>query len=205
MEEKLREVYIGHRCFKSIIASAIEVYNRETNGALIGKNVTRKIESKRREVISVREVYPFQTEKRKPSEVDHGNKAAFRRVISSMHGMKFGLIGGFHSHPYPYGEIGLSEEDIISIRKETRDMKKINKKLAMNRWLEVLVSIRRRDYSTPQEMGWSMFDTGKKVRVLLKIGKYMGYHIIISAYWILLDRKKPGVKEVNVFVPWILQ
>ncbi len=205
MEEHPRNVFIGHRCFKSLIASAIEVYNRETNGALIGKNVTRKIEGKRRKVISVREVYPFQTEKRTPSEVIHGNKEAFRRVMRSMHGMKFDIVGGFHSHPHPYGKVGLSDGDIVSIRDEIRDMKKIHRNLAMDKWLEVLISIRRRDYATPQEMGWSMFDTGKKVKVLLKTGKYMGYHVIISAHWVLFDQKKPRVKEANVFVPWILE
>ncbi|MBN2042596.1 MAG: hypothetical protein JW754_02210 [Candidatus Aenigmarchaeota archaeon] len=204
-EEHPRNVFIGHRCFKSLIASAIEVYNRETNGALIGKNVTRKIESERRKVISVREVYPFQLDRRTPSEVEHGNKAAFRRVIRSMHGMKFDIIGGFHSHPWPYTKIGLSQGDIISITEELKDMRKINRNLKMDKWLEILISIKRKDYNTPQELGWSMFDTGRKVRVLLKTGKYMGYYIIISAYWVLFDKKKPRVKEASVFVPWILE
>lgn len=205
INEEIRQVFIGHRSLKTLIASAIEVYNRETNGALIGKNTTRKLEGKRRKVISVMDVYPFQTEKRTPSEVIHGNKSAFRRVMRSMKGMKFDIIGGYHSHPYPYGSIGLSKGDIKSIREEVDDMVKINRELEMDKWLEVLISIKRKDYSTKQELGWSMFDTGKKIRVLLKTGKYMGYYIIISAYWVLLDQKKPRVEEVNVFIPWVLE
>jgi len=204
MEEKLRGVSMNHRAFKSVIVSAIEVYNRETNGCLTGRKTTTMLYGRKKRVISVRGVYPFQMEKRTPSEVIHGNIAAFRRAMGSMKGLGLEIIGGYHSHPYPYGSIGLSEGDVTSIRDEIKSLTKMGVKVDKEKWLEVLVCLRKKSYAKPQELGWSVFDSGNKVRVLLKTDKYVGYHVVISAYWILFNYKKPRVREVNVSVPLLI-
>lgn len=212
--EGFRDVFIERRTFRSLIASAIEVYNRETNGALLGRNATRKINGEKTEVISVKEVYPFQTEKRTPSEVIHGNKAAFRRVLRAMETLNTEIIGGYHSHPYPYGFVGLSEGDITSVKEDIEAMIKVGQERVKNGWVELLLSIKRKDYEKPGKVEWYICDYVKKLRVRLRTKEKTGYDILISAYWVYPKEKygeKPtkemnfGVKEVTVYVPWILE
>lgn len=54
----------------SLIASAIEVYPRETTGLLIGKVANRKIERKNQKMAISQVAYPIQTASRRFSEVD---------------------------------------------------------------------------------------------------------------------------------------
>lgn len=209
-----RDVFIERRSFRSLIASAIEVYNRETNGALLGRKAVREIGGRRTELISVKEVYPFQTEKRKPSEVIHGNKAAFGRVLRAMETLDTEIIGGYHSHPHPYGFVGLSEGDVESVKEDIEAMSKIGQERVRRGWIEVLLSIKRKDYERPRETEWYICDYVKKIRVRVMTRKRTGYDVLISAYWVYPKEeygKKPikemrfGVKEVAVYVPWIIE
>ncbi len=190
------------------------MYNRETNGALLGRNATREINGERTEVVSVKEVYPFQTDKRTPSEVIHGNKAAFKRVLRTFESLGTEIIGGYHSHPYPYGFVGLSRGDIVSVKEDVEAMMKIGQERVRRGWLELLLSIKRKDYVKPQKPEWYICDYVKKLRVRVRTRERTGYDILISAYWVYPKEKygeKPvkkmkfGVKEVSVYVPWILE
>lgn len=208
-----RDVFIERRSFRSLIASAIEVYNRETNGALLGRNAVREINGRKTEVISVKEAYPFQTEKRTPSEVIHGNVSAFKRVLSAFETLETEIIGGYHSHPYPYGFIGLSRGDVVSVKEDIEAMIKIGQERIRRGWIELLLSIKRNDYKRPGKKEWYICDYVKKLRVRLRTKEKTGYDILVSAYWVYPKEKfgeKPvkdmkfGVKEVAVYVPWIL-
>jgi len=196
-----------------MITSAIEVYNRETNGALLGRKAVRRIKGRKTEVISVKDVYPFQTEKRTPSEVIHGNKSAFRRILRAMESLETEIIGGYHSHPYPYGFVGLSEGDVVSVKEDIEAMSKIGQERVRNGWIEILLSIKRADYKRPSEREWYICDYVKKLRVRVRTKEKTGYDVLVSAYWIYPKEKygeKPikemkfGVKEVAVYVPWML-
>jgi len=209
-----RDVFIERRSFRTLITSAIEVYNRETNGALMGRSAVREIHGKRTGVVSIKEAYPFQTEKRTPSEVVHGNKAAFKRVLRAVESLKTEIIGGYHSHPYPYGFVGLSEGDVVSVKEDIEAMEKVGQERVKKGWIELLLSIKRNDYRRPQKSEWYICDYVKKLRVRMRTKKKTGYDILISAYWVYPKEKygeKPikqmtfGVKEVAVFVPWILE
>lgn len=209
-----RDVFIERRSFRSLITSAIEVYNRETNGALLGRNAVRKINGKRTEVISVKEVYPFQTDKRTPSEVIHGNKEAFRRVLRAFESLGTEIIGGYHSHPYPYGFVGLSEGDVVSVKEDVEAMMKIGQMRVQKGWVELLLSIKRKDYERPGKREWYICDYVKKLRVRIRTRLKIGYDILVSAYWVYpkekfgkkpLKEMKFGVKEVAVYVPWLLE
>ena len=209
-----RDVFIERRPFRSLIASAIEVYNKETNGALLGRHAVRKIEGRKTEVVSVKQVYPFQTEKRSPSKVIHGNKAAFRRVLRAMESLKTEIIGGYHSHPYPYGFVGLSEGDVTSVKEDIEAMEKIGQERVKNGWIELLLSIKRKDYMKPGKREWYICDYVKKLRVRIRTRKKTGYDVLVSAYWVYpkenfsekpIMEMKFGVKEVAVFVPWNLE
>ncbi len=209
-----RDVFIEKRSFRTLIASAIEVYNRETNGALLGRNAIREIKGRRTKVVSVKEVYPFQTEKRTPSEVIHGNKAAFRRVLRTFESLRTEIIGGYHSHPYPYGFVGLSKGDVKSVKEDIEAMLKIGQERVRNGWIELLLSIKRKDYKRPGKTEWYICDYVKKLRVRVRTREKTGYDILISAYWVYPKEefgKKPvkdmkfGVKEVAVYVPWLIE
>jgi len=211
---EFRDIFIERRTFRSILTSAIEVYNRETNGALLGRRAVHEINGKKREMVSVKEVYPFQTEKRTPSKVIHGNKAAFRRVLRAFESLGTEIIGGYHSHPYPYGFVGLSQGDILSVKEDVEAMTRIGQERVRNGWLELLLSIKRKDYAKKQKPEWYICDYVKKLRVRVRTREKRGYDILVSAYWVYPREKygkKPvkemrfGVKEVAVYVPWILE
>ncbi|UCC92012.1 MAG: hypothetical protein JSV39_01995 [Candidatus Aenigmatarchaeota archaeon] len=212
---EFRDVFIERRSFRTIIASAIEVYNRETNGALLGRNAVREIEGRKTKVVSVKEVYPFQTEKRTPSEVIHANVAAFKRVLRAFESLKTEIIGGYHSHPPPYGGlIALSEGDITSVKEDIEAMVKIGQERIRRGWVEILLSIKRKNYVRPQKPEWYICDYLKRLRVRVRTRKKRGYDVLVSAYWVYpkekfgekpIKKMKFGVKEVAVYVPWVLE
>ncbi len=213
-DTEFRDVFIERRSFRTIIASAIEVYNRETNGALLGRNAVREIEGRKTRVVSVKEAYPFQTEKRTPSEVVHANVAAFKRVLRAFESLKTEIIGGYHSHPHPYGFVGLSRGDVVSVKEDIEAMVKIGQERIRRGWVEILLSIKRKNYARPQKPEWYICDYLKRLRVRVRTRKKRGYDVLVSAYWIYprekygekpIKKMKFGVKEVAVYVPWILE
>lgn len=204
-----RPIFIEKHSFKTLIASAIEVYSRETNGALLGRNTTVNIDGVKKKVISIKDVYPIQTEKRKRSEVSHGNIAAFNRFLRATKSLKTNIIGGFHSHPHPYEGNTLSGGDVEFIRDEIKAMGKIGQKKVEKGWLEILLSIKRKNYRRSGRPRWYTCSYLKKVRCRIRTQKKVGYDIFVSAYWVYpksVDEKKNikyGVKELPVHVPWI--
>ena len=72
------DIVIDRGCFLGLVTSAVEAYNRETNGFLVGNQGTRLVRQRPREVTVLRAAYPLQTEDRKPNWVSHGNEKAFR-------------------------------------------------------------------------------------------------------------------------------
>ncbi len=205
-----RDVFIGKRSFKTMIASAIEVYSRETNGALLGRNTTMNIDGVKKKVLSVKNVYPIQTEKRKRSEVSHGNIAAFGRFLRAMRSLKTNMVGGFHSHPHPYEGNKLSMGDVEFIRDEIKAMSKIGQRGIEKGWLEIVISIRRKNYKRSGISKWYTCSYVKKVRCKIRTQKRVGYDIIVSAYWVYPEKtvKKKvqySVKETAVYVPWIVE
>ncbi len=94
------DIVIERSCFVGLVTSAVEAYNRETNGFLMGNRGTRLVRRRPREVTVLRAAYPLQTEDRKPNWVSHGNEKAFRRARRAIENLDVGypVLGGFHSH-----------------------------------------------------------------------------------------------------------
>jgi proteasome lid subunit RPN8/RPN11 len=208
-----RDIFIENRAFKTLITSAIEVYNRETNGVMLGVNTVKEIKGERRKVISVKEVYPFQTEERKPSEVVHGNIAAFKRVLRTISSFESEIVGGYHSHPHPYKIVRLSKADVESIKDDIEAMIKTGQERVKKGWIEILLSIKRKDYARPKGREWYICDYIKRLRCHVRTRAKVGYDILISAYWVHpkgeADEKaikdiEFGIREVAVYVPWNL-
>src|SRR2546425_2483328 len=96
----MENVVIDPACFVGLITSAVEAYNRETNGFLIGAERARKIRRTSKEVAVLKAAYPIQTADRKVNWVANGNGRAFdraRHAVANAHG-GVDLLGGDPSH-----------------------------------------------------------------------------------------------------------
>lgn len=193
----MRGVFLESHVLRMLVTSAIEVYNRETNGIIIGRKTQRKVGKTMEPVIAITEAYTLQTDERRPSEVFHGNEAAFKRVLRSLKSLDVDMVGGYHSHTWPYGEKKPSDGDVEHIATEVRHVKG-------SKWLEVILSIKKKEYSSDAPSGWIIQELQKKVRIILRTDPDIGYEITISAHWLDYSGKHPKVTEVPVYVPWLL-
>ncbi|HDD72460.1 MAG TPA: hypothetical protein ENG00_00035 [Candidatus Aenigmarchaeota archaeon] len=202
--ERVIPVFIDSQCLRSLVTSALEVYNRETNGALIGKLSVRKIRGKRRRVMSIKDIYVYQTDIRKPSEVYHGNISAYKRVLNSLRSMKMNIVGGYHSHAFPYNCSRLSADDILFAEEEMEAINKSRYHANLSRWLEILLSLRKWESKKKHRTGWEIKKLSKKLRVIVATSERIKYDVFVSAYWITFMDGKPRVREARVFTPWVV-
>lgn len=165
-----KNVYLDPKCLaSSLIPSAIEEYHKETSGYLIGSN--GKI-AKKLKVISA---YPIQTDIKKRTFVVHGNESAVKRVSRVMETMKMRLVGGFHTHPLGPNKLSKTDIDFVLNKIEEHSLPE---------WLELILSIKKRDYKTEQKIGWSIKEWENKLGMNIKTGPWTGYNITLSGYWI---------------------
>src|SRR3989454_6273975 len=153
--DSLDHIVIERSCFLGLVTSAVEAYNRETNGFLVGNRATRLVRQKPREVTVLRAAYPLQTEDRKPNWVSHGNEKAFKRARGAIENADVGyaVLGGFHSHTGDDGAASLSRTDLDYVADELR---RISRDRPANRvkWLEVVMALKRREGARFPEAGW---------------------------------------------------
>src|SRR2546428_479392 len=83
-------IVVERSAFVGLVTSAVEAYNRETNGFLVGNRGTRLMKQRPREVTVLRAAYPLQTEDRKPNWVGHGNEKAFKRARGAIENLDVG-------------------------------------------------------------------------------------------------------------------
>jgi len=173
-------IFIKKNCLDILVASAIEVFPRETNGLLIGRNYKR--------ILNVNMAYPIQTDNRKPTYVEHGNLSALNRLLNAMITMEKPLIGGFHSHPYPNGYIKLTKDDIDFVKEEIERIHKLNNK-KMNTWLELVMSVKKKQYKRMVDIGTFIEKDDGKIRILIRNEDYTGFDIKIGGYAIKFGDK----------------
>ncbi len=206
----MESVVIERGCFLGLATSAIEAYNRETNGFLVGNRGTRTLRSRRKEVTVLRAAYPIQTEDRNPNWVGHGNEKAFRRAQRAMENLDVGyeVLGGFHSHTGDDGDADLSRTDLEYVADELRRIRR--SRLADDvRWLEVVVALRKRVWSRSHEMGWSTRSYRRKIGCTLAIDPSHGYDMTLGGYWVEgAPDGRPGSwtlvarEEAKLLLPW---
>lgn len=212
-----RDVVIEPSCFLSLCASAVETYNRECAGFLMGKEGMRQIRGRMRKWLLVQMAYPLQTADRKPSSVAHGNFKAFQRARAAIHALSglrdLAVIGGYHSHPR--GQCALSRADLEFIYFEFERTNRERRTMHMDAWLEIVITIRKRKYVSPHRHGvfWRWRDYPLKVGCTLQTSPRVGYAITIGAFWVprleaaevaefLSYEKNALIHEVAVRVPW---
>ena len=181
----MQEVVIDPRCFFALIASSLEVYNRETTGLLIGNYRERKLNGKRKRVIVLEAAYPFQTAKRKPTWVDIGNFEAFGRARASMYSLNFPMVGEFHSHPNR--PVRLSYADVRYIHERVSEIYENGNSMLNHHWLELIISVKKREYVNPQQTGWSWRRYKNRLSCMIKITPYLGYRVVIGGYWVPIN------------------
>ena len=201
----MEKVLLEPGCFLGLAASAIEAYNRETNGYLLGLPERRG----RRPCTVLKASYPLQTEDRKPNSVAHGNERAFDRARRTMRRLNVGLdhVGGFHSHTVD-GAPSLSAGDLEYIGQEMGWIHARRERPWQDRWLEVLVSIRRRQYARPRRRAWSWRQYARKIGCTVGIHPTVGYDMTFSGYWVPvhsnggLGAETGTPKEAQLSIPW---
>ena len=180
-----------------MVASAIEVYPRETNGLLIGRTTPRKIKRRVENMLTARIAYSFQTDERMPTSVSHGNISALNRLITTMDVLGKNIIGGYHSHPHPRDNIILTGSDIEFIEEEMKRLRDFERFKKMERWLEVVMSIRKREYMYPQRIGRTVVNEGK-IHFKMKSDRYYGFDIKLCGYIVKIGNSKPTKERVEL-------
>jgi len=196
-------VVVKPGCFLSLAASAIEAYDRETNGFLVGSG------NGRRAVLSA--AYPLQTEERKRNWVAHGNLRAFDRARRTVQQMYVGLdlLGGFHSHTGADGAASLSRWDLDYIEEELQRVNGKTGNLVQDRWLELVIAIRRRKNRQPEGVTWSLRQYKRKVGATVLLRPGVGFDLTLGAFWVRAEPNGTpgsieicGKEEAPVRLPW---
>ncbi len=198
----MHDIFLDPKSLKTLLVSAVEVYKKETNGFLAGRPVLKRIKGKEKPVISLQTIYPLQTADRKPSQVLHGSDLAHKRTLSSLTALKMPLVGGFHSHTDYLPDIEvypeLSEGDLEHIHDEMKKMKKFGYNL--DPWLELLLTIKQKEYIRPQKSGITTNTYKRKLGCTIITEPKQGYKITLSGYWLQNGSAKLKIgREAKIF------
>lgn len=195
----MQEVIIDPECFFTLITASLEVYNKESTGVLVGNLRERKLNGQKKRVIVLKAAHPFQTAKRNPTWCDIGNFEAFGRARGSTLSLPYTMVGEFHSHPNR--TVHLSEADTRYAKQRAKEILEFGGNMLNHHWLELVISVRKREYKRPQKTGWSWKQKKRRLEVLVKISSYVGYKISIGGFWIGLDSKNGHKKEAVLGFP----
>ncbi len=202
----MRDIVVDPGCFLGLCASAIEAYDRETNGFLLGGEARRG--RRRRRVAVLKAAYPIQTEERKRNSVAHGNLKAFDRARRTVHNLWVGLdqLGGYHSHTGTDGAAALSRTDLEYIEDELNHLARQGDRRPD--WLELVVAIRQRSYETRHDVAWSFRRYPRKLGATIAIKPNLGYDVTLAGYWVPVIPNGGGVvhvgrpEEARLGIPW---
>ena len=204
------DIVIERSCFLGLVTSAVEAYNRETNGFLVGNRGTRRVRQRPHEVTVLRAAYPLQTEDRKPNWVSHGNEKAFKRARGAIENLDVGytVLGGFHSHTGNDGSASLSRTDLDYVADELRRISR-DRPADRVKWLEVVVALKRREWSRRHDVGWATRRYRRKLGCSVALDANHGYDMTLGGYWIEGDPDGMpgtcdvvGTKEARLLLPW---
>src|SRR3989442_13226658 len=208
--DSLDHIVIERSCFLGLVTSAVEAYNRETNGFLVGNRATRLVRQKPREVTVLRAAYPLQSEDRNPNWVSHGNEKAFKRARGAIDNADVGyaVLGGFHSHTGDDGAASLSSTDLDYVADELRRLSRHRPEERVQ-WLEVVMALKRREWSRQHGIGWTARQYRRKLGCSVALDATHGYDMTIGRIWVgggpdgvpgSLD--VVGTREARLLLPW---
>jgi proteasome lid subunit RPN8/RPN11 len=195
--DQLPPLLVDPACFLSLVNSAVEVYNRETTGLLVGAERWRVIGGRRRRVMALEGAYPLQTAARSVTWVEHGNHSAALRARTAVDSLGFRILGEYHSHTN--NEQGLSRADVEYARQALRSLNGH----APKRWLELVLGLRRKEYASSRRPGFTWREYARKVGCTVVLSPRTGFDVTIAGYWVTPDGDS-GARcvEATVHVPW---
>jgi proteasome lid subunit RPN8/RPN11 len=207
----LETILIERGCFLGLATAAIEAYNRETDGFLVGDTRSRLVRSRAREVTVLRAAVPLQTAERKVNWVAHGNANAALRARRAMENLTLGyaVLGGFHSHTGSDGDAALSRTDLEYVADELRRrVRRAAEPAHPIRWLEVVVALRRRSWASPHPVGWRTRPYRRKLGCTVALDRHTGYDLVLGGYWVSAqpdgapDAFDVSADEAKLLLPW---
>lgn len=189
--------------FSTILRGAIEVRGKETMFHLYG--------NKSRKRFFVENADPLQTAYRGSTRVEPENISALERlalfneafitpVIKKSRKVKK-RVGEAHTHT-----ANLNQRNCrLTIRDKRGDgdlayIEDIMKDENIQDWLEIIVSIKFKDYNKIYEPDTVILSYPKKERVISKNGR-VGWDIILAAYHVIQDNKRLRVNELPIILP----
>src|SRR5437879_12343332 len=177
-------IVVERSAFVGLVTSAVEAYNRETKGCLVGNRGTRIMRQRPREVTVLRAAYPLQTEDRKPNWVSDGNDKAAKRARGAIENLDVGyaVLGGFHSHTGQDGAASLSRTDLDYVADELRRISR-GRPAERVQWLEVVLALKRREWSRTHELGWRSRAYLRKLGCTVALVPTHGYEMTDGVFW----------------------
>lgn len=197
---KFTPVILERGCLLGMVMAAMEVYSRETTGLLVGRIGKRFIRGRLTECVVLEEAYPLQTAKRMFSFVMIGNLKAFERARKTAGAYGFSILGEFHSHPesYPF----LTKGDRKYIMEQVMSGRRNELRLVGNRWLEVVIGIKKKKYKRVKKTGWYPSDPLIRigqVKGILRTEPKVGFEVNIKSWWIGLKSIKTTPLYYSVY------
>lgn len=172
----MKDVYFEFGCFASVLSSVIESYPRETGGFIGGEDTGKKI--------SLRMSPPLLSAIRKKDSVEFRDSKRYEEAKKIIDALGLNVIGGFHSHPN-YPPI-ISDEDLLHGSMENMVALYDPDTPLLERWLELVVSVKRRRYRKNFSPCADVDDSSKKITGKIKIGK-AGYEFEMVGYWVCAE------------------
>ncbi|HTD81038.1 MAG TPA: hypothetical protein VK723_02685, partial [Thermoplasmata archaeon] len=164
-----------------------------------------------KDVAVLKAAYPIQTADRKVNWVGNGNGRAFdraRTAVANSHG-GLDLLGGYHSHTGGDAHAGLSRLDLDYILDEFHAMNRGLEEPAHDRWLELVLAIRRREYTRSHEVRWTLSHYPRKLGARVLLTPTVGFDITLAGYWVYCQKDgRPGAfelagrEEARLHAPW---
>lgn len=189
-------VVVDPACVMGLVNSAVEVYNRETTGLLVGTERWRTLGRGRKQVLALEAAYPFQTAARNVTWVETGNHRAAHRTRTAVDSLGFRIVGEYHSHTN--NQHRLSEADVEYAAEALRRMNGH----APKRWLEVVLGMRRKEYARAHKPGTRWRDYPRKVGCTVVVAPKLGFDVTIAGYWIRPNGKGMHCEEATLHVGW---
>jgi len=164
------DIFLSDKAFIGIVLSAIEVYKKECLGALLGYNLRNRI--------TVEYAIPYQTAKRKPTEVEPNWKRETRvqEILPKLVHLKH--LGYFHSHTQRGAQKATAEPS----RPDIESM--------IPAQIEIIVAVN----DSKRRTQW--YATGKELRGT--IGKY---RFRLACHYKKINRK---IKQYPILCPYVL-
>lgn len=169
----MKDVYFEFGCFASVLSSVIESYPRETGGFIGGEDTGKKI--------ALRMSPPLLSAVRKKDSVEFRDEKRYEDAKKIIDALGLSIIGGFHSHPnYPplISEIDLYHGSLENLAKLYDPDSPL-----LERWLELVVGVKKRRYQKNFSPCADVDDSSKKVTGKIKIDR-AGYEFEMVGYWI---------------------